>query len=152
MITNDDDPYRWAISPGNEHLFEKHLSKLSIGPLTQLCREVGTGFYAEHPGPRHAEQDTSIQSVRSEELCELQSKSDLLSQELEKWRARAEKAEQQTEQLGRAFLSLKQDEARSRASNVRLTAVMTRFLQDIAMASPALGLAIPPLVPPNLCA
>ena len=31
LITRADDPYTWQILPENQYLFEKHLSKYSIG-------------------------------------------------------------------------------------------------------------------------
>ncbi|KAF2181264.1 hypothetical protein K469DRAFT_590073 [Zopfia rhizophila CBS 207.26] len=46
LITNPDDPYVWHILPGREHLFSKHMSKLSTGAYIQLCRELGSGFEA----------------------------------------------------------------------------------------------------------
>ena len=46
-----EDKYTWAPQPEKEHLFEeqlfeKHLSKHSIGALMKLCREVGDTFQA----------------------------------------------------------------------------------------------------------
>lgn len=49
LIPAKDDPYYWQSLPGKSYLFDKHLSKLSIGPLMELCREVGTSFWAVTP-------------------------------------------------------------------------------------------------------
>ncbi len=46
LITSGDDPYTWQRLPGKEHLFEKHLSKHSIGAYRELCRGVGVSFEA----------------------------------------------------------------------------------------------------------
>ena len=46
LITKADDPYTWRILPEKQYLFEKHLSKHSIGAYRELCREVGVSFEA----------------------------------------------------------------------------------------------------------
>lgn len=51
LLTSPNDPYTWGHVPGNENsfkpeLFNNHLSKLSVGPLTELYREVGSSFRA----------------------------------------------------------------------------------------------------------
>lgn len=51
LLPQKDDPYCWAALPGKENLFEpklfqKHLSKLSIGPLMELWHGVGSTFCA----------------------------------------------------------------------------------------------------------
>lgn len=46
LITSADDPYTWRTLPENKYLFEKHLSKHSIGAYRELCREVGISFEA----------------------------------------------------------------------------------------------------------
>lgn len=49
--SNEDSKYGWQIDdPSLEPLFEKHLSKHSVGAYMQLCREVGQSFYAIHYG------------------------------------------------------------------------------------------------------
>lgn len=54
LIPNATDPYSWGPIPGKETMFKdilfaKHLSKLSIGPLMELCRGVGKTFRAIKP-------------------------------------------------------------------------------------------------------
>ena len=54
LIPNAVDQYRWGPIPGKEamfkgSLFERHLSKLSIGPLMELRRGVGKTFQAIKP-------------------------------------------------------------------------------------------------------
>ncbi len=46
LITSGDDPYTWQTLPEKQHLFEKHLSKHSIGAYRELCRGVGVSFEA----------------------------------------------------------------------------------------------------------
>ena len=45
-IPGPDDPYEWQALPKTQHLFEKHISKHSIGAYRELCREVGKSFLA----------------------------------------------------------------------------------------------------------
>jgi hypothetical protein len=45
-MTNTEDPYSWKFLPTRAHLFEKSLSKHSIGAYIELCREVGASFEA----------------------------------------------------------------------------------------------------------
>ncbi|OCK82377.1 hypothetical protein K432DRAFT_391329 [Lepidopterella palustris CBS 459.81] len=46
LITRIEDPYSWQSLPARTHLFEKNLSKHSIGAYMELCREVGVSFEA----------------------------------------------------------------------------------------------------------
>ncbi|PVH67769.1 hypothetical protein DL98DRAFT_600143 [Cadophora sp. DSE1049] len=46
LITRVEDPYSWQSLPARTHLFEKNLSKHSIGAYMELCREVGVSFEA----------------------------------------------------------------------------------------------------------
>ncbi|PMD21097.1 hypothetical protein NA56DRAFT_703773 [Hyaloscypha hepaticicola] len=46
LITRVEDPYSWQSLPAKTHLFEKNLSKHSIGAYIELCREVGVSFEA----------------------------------------------------------------------------------------------------------
>ena len=46
LITTADDVYAWRFLPGKQHLFDKHLSKHSVGAYRELCREVGISFEA----------------------------------------------------------------------------------------------------------
>ena len=46
LITRAGDPYTWRILPEKQYLFEKHLSKHSIGAYRELCQEVGISFEA----------------------------------------------------------------------------------------------------------
>ena len=45
-MTNTEDQYSWKYLPTRAHLFEKSLSKHSIGAYIELCREVGASFEA----------------------------------------------------------------------------------------------------------
>lgn len=49
LLPAKDDPYRWQPVPDKAYLFDKHLSRLSIGPLMELCKEVGKSFRAVSP-------------------------------------------------------------------------------------------------------
>jgi hypothetical protein len=46
LITRVEDPYSWQSLPARTYLFEKNLSKHSIGAYMELCREVGVSFEA----------------------------------------------------------------------------------------------------------
>ncbi|PVH69519.1 hypothetical protein DL98DRAFT_171041 [Cadophora sp. DSE1049] len=46
LITRVEDPYSWQSLPARTHLFEKNLSKHSIGAYMELCREVGVSSEA----------------------------------------------------------------------------------------------------------
>ena len=46
LITSSNDPYTWHRLPDKQHLFEKHLSKHSIGAYRELCRGIGVSFEA----------------------------------------------------------------------------------------------------------
>lgn len=46
LITRADDPYTWRILPEKQYLFQKHLSKQSVGAYREICREVGKSFEA----------------------------------------------------------------------------------------------------------
>ena len=46
LIPRAEDPYSWQSLPTRTHLFEKNLSKHSIGAYMELCREVGVSFEA----------------------------------------------------------------------------------------------------------
>jgi hypothetical protein len=46
LITRVEDPYSWQSLPARTYLFEKNLSKHSIGAYMELYREVGVSFEA----------------------------------------------------------------------------------------------------------
>ena len=46
LITGADDPYAWQALPEKNHIFQKQLSKHSVGVYTEMCREVGVSFEA----------------------------------------------------------------------------------------------------------
>lgn len=72
LIPNAADDYQWEPVPGKEYLFTKHLSKLSIGPLMELCREVGQSFRAVRRGApagtctSTANSQTELEKMRQE--------------------------------------------------------------------------------------
>lgn len=50
LKTEEDMPYKWQIDdPALEPLFQKHLSKHSVGTYILLHRRVGQTFYAVRP-------------------------------------------------------------------------------------------------------
>lgn len=49
-MPDSQDGYMWSFLPEREHLFTKQLSKHSIGPYIELCREVGKSFEAVATG------------------------------------------------------------------------------------------------------
>ena len=46
MHPRKEDRYRWSVLPQKAHLFEKNLSKLSIGVYTQIIQGIGVFFEA----------------------------------------------------------------------------------------------------------
>lgn len=46
LITHPDDSYTWKALPEIQHLFEKQLSKHSVGAYAELYRGVGISFEA----------------------------------------------------------------------------------------------------------
>ena len=46
LMPRDRDVYIWASLPEKEHLFNKQLSKHSVGAYVELCRGVGVSFEA----------------------------------------------------------------------------------------------------------
>jgi hypothetical protein len=46
LITGSDEPYRWSYLPEKAHLFQKHLSKHTLGAYVELFDEVGRTFEA----------------------------------------------------------------------------------------------------------
>ena len=49
ILPKSQPGYTWKVLPETEHLFTKHLSKLSVGTYMKLCREVGESFEAVAP-------------------------------------------------------------------------------------------------------
>ncbi|KAG4258500.1 hypothetical protein FPRO03_03454 [Fusarium proliferatum] len=68
---SEEDLYRWQPSSGKEHLFEKHLSKLSVGPLMELCKGIGTSFKAVHPSTEVAKQPWNEMEDLKDEVVRL---------------------------------------------------------------------------------
>ncbi|KAH6881111.1 hypothetical protein B0T10DRAFT_580967 [Thelonectria olida] len=66
LIPNRDDLYQWEKHPSKKHLFDKHLSKLSIGPLKELYREVGLSFRAVRSLAESDGQSTGLQDLNNE--------------------------------------------------------------------------------------
>jgi hypothetical protein len=46
LITGSDEPYKWSYLPEKAHLFQKHLSKHTLGAYVELFDEVGRTFEA----------------------------------------------------------------------------------------------------------
>lgn len=68
LLPQKDDPYYWAALPGKENrfeprLFQKHLSKLSIGPLMELCHGVGSTFCAFSKSRQGHDNTGNIRSI-----------------------------------------------------------------------------------------
>ncbi|RYN74724.1 hypothetical protein AA0119_g12959 [Alternaria tenuissima] len=52
LITNADEPYTWSYMPERAHLFQKQLSKHSMGACIELEAQVGQTFEAIRTGAR----------------------------------------------------------------------------------------------------
>jgi hypothetical protein len=100
LITTKDDLYSWKILPGKEHLFEKQLSKHSIGAYMELFREVGVSFEAVLAGETTSLSHGSDSSITfSAKISELERDKSELTEELCQWRTRAERAEKDINHL-----------------------------------------------------
>ncbi|KAF8862714.1 hypothetical protein BDZ45DRAFT_739028 [Acephala macrosclerotiorum] len=103
LMTNAEDPYSWKYLPTRAHLFEKSLSKHSIGAYMELCREVGASFEAvagKHVLFAGAEENFTAR------ILELETENSTLKSEVSRWRDAAaveaqlkREAEEATNQL-----------------------------------------------------
>ncbi|KAH7115492.1 hypothetical protein B0J13DRAFT_653900 [Dactylonectria estremocensis] len=66
LIPSDEDPYRWKRGSEKEYLFEKHLSKLSVGPLMELCKGVGSSFRRDEISKLKEERPEIMQLAKKE--------------------------------------------------------------------------------------
>ncbi|KAL7940635.1 hypothetical protein V8C42DRAFT_337033, partial [Trichoderma barbatum] len=110
LIPNDDDPYRWKILPGKEHLFEKHMSKQTKGIYMELWREVGVTFEAVFPSNSRENRDDKHPSF-SDQIEELKTENTKLQQDLIQWRQYAESSDIECGRLQTENKDLKQREA-----------------------------------------
>ncbi|KAH6617436.1 hypothetical protein F5144DRAFT_586450 [Chaetomium tenue] len=127
LIPGDDDQHRWQWLPEKGHLFEKHLSKLSTGPLMELYREVGSSFHAVK---RPSTEEKAIQSSPIDEIQALR----LANSELE---SLAEESSLRLKQHERMFYHVKQQYRVQKRQNKQLKAIIGRcrsvmidFIQD----------------------
>lgn len=124
LIPSSDDPYRWDPLPGKEYLFEKHLSKLSIGPLMELCREVGTSFRAVRPSETTRSWATPVVDP-SEELQRLrQERAELVSS-----------VKRRLKRYQREHQRLRRHNEKQKAVIMKYRNMVERFLQDSAFAA-----------------
>ncbi|WQF89382.1 hypothetical protein CDEST_14396 [Colletotrichum destructivum] len=100
LLPHEDDLYTWDVSENKRHLFKKHLSKLSTGPLMELCREVGLSFRAIRQQRTDSESENALP-------CQVQEQNAALKEELDLARQRVDLAEKRLERLAQAFRMLK---------------------------------------------
>lgn len=99
LIPNGEDPYRWKILPGKEHLFEKHMSKQSKGIYMELWREVGVSFEAVLPTNGEHQITEKHPISFSERIAELTSENTKLQDEICQWRQHVEVANMECNRL-----------------------------------------------------
>ncbi|PVH67505.1 hypothetical protein DL98DRAFT_475594, partial [Cadophora sp. DSE1049] len=83
LITRVEDPYSWQFLPARTHLFEKNLSKHSIGAYMELCREVGVSF--EAVAKEHI-LFTSPAASFTDRIAELEAENSKLMSEVHQWK------------------------------------------------------------------
>lgn len=99
LITRPDDPYAWSYMPAKAHLFQKHLSKHTMGACVELYHEVGKTFEAVHTAAASpkihgclTEADVSFTSTIKQlehKYALLQQEHNRVVEECERWQARA---------------------------------------------------------------
>ncbi|KAH8655606.1 hypothetical protein BX600DRAFT_469986, partial [Xylariales sp. PMI_506] len=131
-ITSKDNPYQWVVTlPEGERLFQQHLSKLSVGPLIQLCKGVGTIFYAQHRDLRESLQAAHPISF-NEDLNRFNSEKELLTQQVRDWQCRVEKAEQRLDELGKVIIQMRENITQQQKIINKSRYVMMTFIRDNA--------------------
>lgn len=126
LIPAEDDPYRWQFEPEKSYLFAKHLSKLSVGPLMELCREVGASFYAVPPAKDGSMGFTKRESsLRREKQQRPHVEESIAMRELKK---RLQSYRQERRRL-------KHQNVRQMALIAKYRTLMTSFLQDSSFIS-----------------
>jgi hypothetical protein len=92
LITGAEDPYAWKVLPEKKHLFEKHMSKHSIGAYMELWRGVGVSFEAvlaaastEFP-QKHPQESADARPSFTARIEDLQIENAKLSDQLNQWR------------------------------------------------------------------
>ncbi|KAH6614600.1 hypothetical protein B0J18DRAFT_303980 [Chaetomium sp. MPI-SDFR-AT-0129] len=123
LIPGDDDQYQWQWLPEKAYLFEKHLSKLSTGPLMELCREVGTSFYAVK---RPSTEEKAIQSNPIDEIQALR----LVNSELE---SLAKENSLRLKQVKQHYRVQKRQNKQLKSIIGKYRGVMIDFIQDSAL-------------------
>ncbi|CAG8233148.1 unnamed protein product [Penicillium salamii] len=82
-VSDGDGMYKWKLeNKFLRPLFEKHLSKHSVGAYMQLCEELGSGFRAILT--EHQEQDSSAEEIPrlQQEVIDLTKKLDLAHEQI----------------------------------------------------------------------
>ncbi|KAL6152630.1 hypothetical protein ACJQWK_04764 [Exserohilum turcicum] len=119
LITSSDDPYTWSYMPEKAHLFQKHLSKHTMGACVELYDEVGKTFEAVRTAAAphdifdcQTEVDVSFTST----IKQLEQNYALLQQEhnrvveaCERWQAQATKNGQLRENMENELAAKKTD-------------------------------------------
>jgi hypothetical protein len=138
LITAVEDLYRWKFLPGKEHLFEKQLSKHSIGAYMELFRDVGISFEAVLAETANQEPaiDGSITFTRR--ILELERDKSKLAEELCECKIRAANAEKDLEQLRLTLYTLGQHDTQKMAF-INYYRNVTKSLQEANSAFQNLG-------------
>ncbi|RYO14562.1 hypothetical protein AA0113_g12245 [Alternaria arborescens] len=100
LITGHDEAYTWSYMPEKAYLFQKHLSKHSMGACIELYDEVGKTFEAIKAA-RAPDCQTEVDVSFTGTIRQLEQKYALLQQDhihvvedCERWKAQATKHEQ----------------------------------------------------------
>lgn len=117
------------VAPDKAHLFQKHLSKLSSGPLVELCREVGRSFHAVE---RPSTEGKAVQSSPNVEIQALKLANAELESLAKENSLRPEQQERILCQVKQHYRSQKRQNKQLKAIIGRCRSVMIDFIQDSA--------------------
>ncbi|KAF4997710.1 hypothetical protein FDECE_12017 [Fusarium decemcellulare] len=130
LIPSEEDPYRWKRTSQKEHLFEKHLSKLSVGPLMELCREVGISFYAIHPTVEVGKKSWDETQDLKDEISKLKEERCEILQLAKKERSESMLAKRHIGKYKRDYCELRRRYSKQQQLLSRLNDLMTGFVRD----------------------
>ncbi|KAF8856264.1 hypothetical protein BDZ45DRAFT_804288 [Acephala macrosclerotiorum] len=104
LITNEEDPYSWKYLPTRAHLFQKSLSKHSIGAYMELCREVDISF--EAVAGKHTLFAKTKENFTTR-IAELEAENSTLKSEGNRWKEAATAEAQQKREAEEAINELR---------------------------------------------
>ncbi|KAH7124920.1 hypothetical protein B0J13DRAFT_611936 [Dactylonectria estremocensis] len=139
LIPSEEDPYRWKWSSEKEYLFEKHLSKLSVGPLMELCKGVGTSFQAVRPSVEVGKKPWNETQDLRDEISKLKEERSEIMQLAKKERSETMLAKRHSGKYKREYCELRRRYHKQQQLLARYKGLMTDLLRDSeSIESPSL--------------